>query len=46
MNMSEARNQTVVYGAEQEWRGDLREYSTVGSFMGQFQTSIIYLTNP
>jgi hypothetical protein len=34
LNMSQVDNRTVFYGGEVEWRGDLREYSTVGSFMG------------
>jgi hypothetical protein len=35
MSLIHGLNQTVRYGEEMEWRGDSREYSSVGSFMGQ-----------
>ena len=40
--MSQVDNRTVMYGGEQEWRGDIREYSTVGSFMGQHHHFFIH----
>jgi hypothetical protein len=38
MSLIHGLNQTVRYGEEMEWRGDSREYSSVGSFMGQLYT--------
>jgi hypothetical protein len=34
MSLIHGLNQTVRYGEDMEWRGDSREYSSVGSFMG------------
>jgi hypothetical protein len=42
MSLIHGLNQTVRYGEEMEWRGDSREYSSVGSFMGQLYTSPLY----
>jgi hypothetical protein len=38
MSLIHGLNQTVRYGEDMEWRGDSREYSSVGSFMGQLYT--------